>query len=187
MSYIYIYIYIDDYCIQMSSTTRMRFSMDSILAIAEAKNTRKRVHEETSGSPKSSKKQCVEDVEDVESKRELVPSPRVHTQLSTPTVESPVPSTSASPEDLRREVRENSTSPSCSRYSRNKTDDDEPLNFVISNVDNSSGEGSGEGEDGGSSPSGGMSSHRSKSGATKPAYSYIALIAMAILNADDKN
>uniref|UniRef100_A0A0K0DAB6 Fork-head domain-containing protein n=1 Tax=Angiostrongylus cantonensis TaxID=6313 RepID=A0A0K0DAB6_ANGCA len=31
-----------------------------------------------------------------------------------------------------------------------------------------------------------MSSHRSKSGATKPAYSYIALIAMAILNAEDK-
>ncbi|KAJ1374737.1 hypothetical protein KIN20_037497 [Parelaphostrongylus tenuis] len=168
----------------MSTKARMRFSMDSILAASEAKSRKRPVNDEFD-TPSPAKK--------------AYPSPQrsclVVEETSTPSVsvdgkskclvESPEPSTSCSPEDLSCRLKQESESSDCAH----STEKDDPKEGCSKSEDLSASPE--QTEDNSSlelqpiSPSG-MSSHRSKSGATKPAYSYIALIAMAILNAEDK-
>ncbi|CAJ0605522.1 unnamed protein product [Cylicocyclus nassatus] len=167
----------------------MRFSMDSILAAAEAKTRKRSAENDDDRAPESAKKSCSDRAHISPVSR----GERATTEVSVAhsdrrefssrcSVESPEPSTSSSPEDLSCRVRK--CSPESSEHplsERNEgcSKDDEPTSTSEDVEENHHRELEPV------SPSG-MSSHRSKSGATKPAYSYIALIAMAILNAEDK-
>ncbi|WKX94484.1 hypothetical protein Q1695_011619 [Nippostrongylus brasiliensis] len=164
-------------------TTKMRFSMDAILAAAEAK-TRKRSADDDDdhdSSPEPAKK-----MRHLDTTTTCSSCPEPQTQCnrneSRYSTKSPEPSTSCSPEDLSCRVARSSESPECSHYeakegpSKSKDSTESPEQHSEENTNR---------ELISVSPNG-MSSHRSKSGATKPAYSYIALIAMAILNAEDK-
>ncbi|KAK6736636.1 hypothetical protein RB195_019374 [Necator americanus] len=174
----------------MSTTAKMRFSMDSILAAAEAKTRKRSAEDHNTGVLESAKKPCP-------TLRSMSPRATVAVPeaVSTPSqtveitsrcsAESPVPSTSSSPEDLTCRVRKQSSqSPELLQSDKEEakegcSKDDEPSTTPEDIEENTHRELQPV------SPSG-MSSHRSKTGATKPAYSYIALIAMAILNAEDK-
>ncbi|VDO80171.1 unnamed protein product, partial [Heligmosomoides polygyrus] len=167
----------------MSTTTKMRFSMDSILAAAEAK-TRKRSasvaaadndDDDEADSPEPLKKSRPETAE--------IASYRVSEAHRLDVwAKSPEPSTSCSPEDLSCRAPRSSESPECSQHEAKEggSKTREQSTSPETSEENSHRE-----LESSVSPTG-MSSHRSKSGATKPAYSYIALIAMAILNAEDK-
>ncbi|KAK5984652.1 Fork head domain-containing protein FD3 [Trichostrongylus colubriformis] len=169
----------------MSTTTKMRFSMDSILAAAEA-NTRKRSADGDSMTPEPAKKPRTEDAVTADLPRlqpeasAEQPAPlNVSTSCSS---RSPVPSTSCSPGDLSYREPRVSESPERSTQYEPKEGSSKDKDTSLSPEPS---EENSHREVESVSPSG-MSSHRSKSGATKPAYSYIALIAMAILNAEDK-
>ncbi|XGW09185.1 hypothetical protein V3C99_011476 [Haemonchus contortus] len=167
----------------MSTTTKMRFSMDSILAAAEA-NTRKRSADGDLVSLEPPKKSRTDDTSAAHSPKSQPEVSQESASLNVSTAcsaTSPVPSTSCSPEDLSCRVPRSSESPECSQYEA-KEGSSRPKETSASPEQS---EENSHRELESVSPSS-MSSHRSKSGATKPAYSYIALIAMAILNAEDK-
>ncbi|KHJ95434.1 fork head domain protein [Oesophagostomum dentatum] len=167
----------------------MRFSMDSILAAAEAKTRKRSADSDEADVPEAAKKPCSEAAFNSPAQRHVPSVPTMQPPAEVTSLrcsaESPVPSTSSSPEDLSCRLRkcspESSEQPSPHRNEANEgcSKDDEPTSTSDDVEENSHRELQPV------SPTG-MSSHRSKSGATKPAYSYIALIAMAILNAEDK-
>ncbi|VDM56376.1 unnamed protein product [Angiostrongylus costaricensis] len=168
----------------MSTKAKMRFSMDSILAASEAK-TRKRPVNDDFHTPEPAKKSYLSPQRTCSAVEETqTPSVSVDEKPKY-WAESPEPSTSCSPEDLSCRLTRRSESPDCLRL----IEKDDPKEGCSKSKDLSASP-----EQAEENPSlelqpispSGMSSHRSKSGATKPAYSYIALIAMAILNAEDK-
>ncbi|EPB79757.1 hypothetical protein ANCCEY_01131 [Ancylostoma ceylanicum] len=176
----------------MSTTAKMRFSMDSILAAAEAKTRKRSAEDDDDNVPESAKKPCPEEAFMSLRHPDVAPVVQVAStaseapqQASRCSVESPAPSTSSSPEDLSCRVSKcPRESPECSPSDQNEANEGcskrEESSATPEDVEENTHR-----ELQPISPSG-MSSHRSKSGATKPAYSYIALIAMAILNAEDK-
>ncbi|KJH52603.1 fork head domain protein [Dictyocaulus viviparus] len=158
--------------------------MDSILAATETKTRKRPVDDEfaTYESPKKSHSSLQRSHVVVEKSRPRSGSTDNKSKYS---VHSPEPSTSCSPEDLSCRLGRDIESSECFQLI-DKDDAQEGCSRVKDlSVSPEQAEEISSRELQSVSPSG-MSSHRSKSGATKPAYSYIALIAMAILNAEDK-